>query len=371
MSSLRHAIRLALFLAVPVMGMVCAPAAWSQVYYNFTEADLTIGGTTYDSYALDNTYATITSNTTTSGSGTDMLFTTKTGGIGNLADAIAASTGSGMFTRVFDMQNNTTERGYNASVGYDPSVPSQNNPLGRFNQGTGNVADPIMQPDQITTVTIGGRLYFEFMLDGGESDSKSALSIDELMIFTSSTNIQTAAGSSGSTDNPTPKGVYDLFKAQDSNVKLIYSLDEFDINTGTAGTDRTLLINLIESGNGDPDFAIYVPVDAILTGPNDPARYNDRIYLWVEHGTTGTLLTSSPQWGNNYPVNFDSSSTFEEWAYYKNAATYADVVPEPGVYVTGFLLIGLAGIFEWNRRRKSSASEENSGLSKLAGATLS
>lgn len=350
-----HVRRLTRLLILPIMGMVCAPAAWSQVYYNFTEADLTIGGNTYDSYALDNTYATITSNTTSSGSGVDMLFTTKTGGIGNLPAAIASSTGSGAFTRMFDMQSNGDERGYNSAVGSDPNVASENDPLPRFDQSNGGVQNPIIIPDIITTINIGGTLYFEFMLDGGESDGQSAISIDELMIFTSD------AGNlniNDSNSDPTPKQVYDLFQAEDSNINLVYSLDEFNISTGVAGTNRTLLVNLIEAGNGDPDFAIYVPVDAIITGPNDPARYTRRIYIWVEHGTTGTLLTSSPQWGNNQNINFGSSSTFEEWAFYKEATPYSAVVPEPAVYVTGILLLGLAGLVEWRRRRKAAPRDD-------------
>lgn len=324
-----------------------AGSAQGQVYYNFTNSHLTIGGTTYNSYAVNNTYAAITSNTTTVGA-VEMLFTTNEGGIGNLQAAIDSSTGSGAFTRMYEVSNPgnaTVERGYNSSVGSDPSVPSQNNPLPRYNQGSGNVADPIAIPNNISTVNIGGRLYFEFMLDGGESDNRSALSIDQFMIFTADTNINI----NDSTANPTPKQVYDLFKAQDNNVNLVYSLDEFNMSSGATTTDRVLLLNLVEAGNGDPDFAVYVPVDAIITGPNDPARFTRQIYLWTEMGSTGTLNTV--QWGN---VNFGASGTFEEWAYFKGGQPYSAVVPEPEVYVTGLLLLGLAGFREWKRRAPKS-----------------
>jgi len=348
-------VRGAIFLLI-LQWVIGVSQSWSQVYYNFTEADLTIGGTTYDSYALDNTYASITSNTTSSGTPVEMLFTTKTGGIGNLSDAIASSTGSGAFTRMFDIQANGDERGYNSAVGSDPNVGSENDPLPRFDQSNGGVQNPIVIPDLVTTVNIGGVLYFEFMLDGGESDSRDAISIDELMIFTSDAgNINI----SDSNSDPTPKQVYDLFQGVDANINLVYSLDEFDITTGVAGTNRTLLVNLIEAGNGDPDFAIYVPVDAIITDSNDPARYTRRIYLWVEHGSTGTLTTSSPQWGNNVNVNFGSSSTFEEWAFYKEAPPYSAVVPETEVYLSCLLLMAVAGAAEWHRRKKSAGKHDD------------
>ncbi|MDX6767011.1 MAG: hypothetical protein SFU85_09485 [Candidatus Methylacidiphilales bacterium] len=342
----------------------------AQVYYNFTQADLTIGGTTYDSYALDNTYASITSNTTSSGSPLTMLFTTKEGGIGNLSDAIANSTGSGAFTRMFDISqpgNEPDQRGYNSAIGTNPNNASDNNPQPRFNQGNGGVQDPIVTPDIATVINVGGVLYYEFMLDGGESDGRSAISIDELIFFKSDgVNINTAIGSSGNNDDPTPRGVYDLFKAQDANVELIYSLDEFGLTgNGTTTTDRTLLVNLIEAGNGDPDFAIYVPVSAFITDSNDPGRYTDRIYLWVEMGSTGQLLTSSPQWGSNQTVSFDSSSTFEEWAFYKGGTPYSAVVPEAEVYVMGLILLGLAGFFEWRRRRSRSVAEDASSAPAL------
>jgi len=334
--------------SLPALLLACAiwapsPAA-AQVYYNFTNSDLTIGGTTYDSYALDNTYAAITSNTTNVG-GVEVLFATNEAGIGNLQAAIDSSTGSGAFTRMYEISNPgnaSTQRGYNSSVGSNPSVPSQNNPQPRYDQGGGNVSDPIAVPNNITTVNIGGTLYFEFMIDGGESDNRSALSIDQFMIFTADTNINI----NDSTANPTPKQVYDLFKAQSSAANLIYSLDEFNLTSGTISTNRALLLNLVEAGNGDPDFAFYVPVSSIITGPNDPARFTRQIYIWTEMGATGTLNTV--QWGN---VNFDASGTFEEVAYFKGGQPYSAVVPEPEVYVTGLLLLGLAGFKEWRRRQ--------------------
>jgi hypothetical protein len=262
-------------------------------------------------------------------------------GFGNLNSA--ASTGSGVFTTMFrtsdDNDADAIERGFNSSNGLDPNNSTDNNPNPRYDQNSGNVQNPIAKPLEMTVVNIGGEYYFEFMLDGNESDNY--ISIDQIMVFTTdgSTNLTLPAGVESS--NPTPNNV-DVMSYFNSNVtaNLVYSLDEFN-SSGTATTDNTLLVYFENAGSGKPDFAMYIPVNSVIQGDNAIHADTGRVYFWTEMGGAGTLSS----------LDFGASSTFEEWAYLKSGTSYEVAVPEPGTYATALLLLILAAVSTWKHRR--------------------
>lgn len=322
-------------------GTVVLPAA----VYNFTDTNGVGGSADIDIAQITTTnFTDYTSGSPTGSASTSVYFISSDyTGFGNLYNA--ATTGSGVFTRMFSMSDNndadSSERAFNSSNGLDPTNSGDNNPDSRYDQDSGNVQDPIARPFDMTVVQINGEYYFEFMMDGGENEDY--ISIDQFMVFSTdgSSNVTFPAGVEGT--NPTPDPV-DLMGYFDSNVNahLIYSLDEFD-SSGALTTDNTLLTYLENAGNGKPDFAAYVPISAIMSGPNAIDPETGRLYLWVEMGGAGTVTS----------LDFGASSTFEEWAYLKSGTPYSSAIPEPGTYLTGFLLVVFGAVTYWKRHRST------------------
>jgi hypothetical protein len=309
--------------------------------YNFTDTTLTQGSNTYtsiDSATVTTTNYTNYSGGSPTGSATNsIILANSQSGLGNFSNT-ALSSGSGNFTTLYRTSDSNdadlVERGFNSSVGYDPANSSDNTTNPRYDQISG-VGNPIARPYDVTVVSISGTLYFEFLMDGGESGSDRSISIDQIMIFTASANVTFPSGVETSNPSPNPVNIMSYFN-NSTTANLVYSLDQFD-SSGNITTNNTALVEFFDQGNGKPDFGVYVPVSSII---NTVDAYNGRIYFWTEMGGFGTL-------GG---FNFGASSTFEEWAYIKDGTPYSAIIPEPGVYVSGFLLLGLCGFTWWRRK---------------------
>lgn len=330
---------------LPIIGW--SVGSLSAAVYNFTDTTLTQGSNTYtsiDSATITTTnYTNYTSGSPTGSATNSIILANAQSGLGNFSNT-ALTSGSGNFTTLYRTSDSNdadaVERGFNSSVGYDPANSGDNTTNARYDQISG-VGNPIARPMDITVVNISGTLYFEFLLDGGESGSDRSISLDQIMIFTAPANATFPAGVEST--NPTPDAV-DLMSYFNSGTtaNLIYSLDEFD-SSGNITTNNTALIEFFDQGNGKPDFGVYVPVQAVID-TIDP--YDGRLYFWTEQGGFGSL-------GG---FNFGASSTFEEWAYIKDGTPYSAYIPEPQVYVAGFLLLGLSCFTWWRRKGRDDSS---------------
>lgn len=340
--SKRALFRASIFLAFYAGNLFVANGA----VYNFTDTTLTQGSNTYtsiDSATITTTnYTNYSSGSPTGSATSSVILANSQSGLGNFSNTTLTS-GSGNFTTLYRTSDSNdagdVERGFNSATGYDPANSSDNTTNARYDQISG-VGEPIARPDNVTIVFIGGVMYFEFLMDGGESGSDRSISIDQIMIFTAEANVTFPSGVESS--NPTPDAV-DIMAYFNSSTtaNLIYSLDEFD-SSGNITTNNTALVEFFDQGNGKPDFSVLVPVASVL---NTVDSYDGRIYFWTEMGGFGSL-------GG---FNFGASSTFEEWAYLKEGTPHSAIIPEPRVYVSGFLLLGLCGFSWWRRKgRKDS-----------------
>jgi hypothetical protein len=160
---------------------------------------------------------------------------------------------------------------------------------------------------EVPIVVINGVEYREFYLNLNQvsTDSKNQLSLDELRIYLSPTEVMTDSSSTSQTFSGLTT-IYDmdagLRSKQDNWIKLNYAL-----NTGT------------DAGN----MVAYIP-NSLFTGPS-----TQFVYLYSRFGvTSGT-----------------GDAQFEEWWVMKRPLTAKASVPEPGI-----LLLLAAGAIPAIRR---------------------
>ncbi|HYE61999.1 MAG TPA: hypothetical protein VD997_08370 [Phycisphaerales bacterium] len=193
--------------------------------------------------------------------------------------------GTGVIRSFLRMQDNDgNEQGYNTS---GRPLPFDENNSPQFTRN--------LQISELATRTVNGTAYYEFLLDTNEPNSAGnpEISLDQLKIFTSATGSQTTT---------------DI----NSLGTLRYDLD--------AGENSVVRINDMNSGSGQADVRILIPV-AALAG----AAPSDFLYLFARFGDTDT-----------------AEGGFEEFA----ALT---VIPLPST--AGLGMLGLAGLALRRRRR--------------------
>jgi hypothetical protein len=153
----------------------------------------------------------------------------------------------------------------------------------------------------VPEVTLGGIVYYEFLLDINQNTNDPLLSLDELQIYTRATAIADAD---------------DLLSLTSSST-LRYDLDTALVN------NRILLNYNLNSGSGSGDLFAYIPKS--LFGAE-----TDFLYLYS-------------LFGEDNAGNYNENDGFEEWAVRTQTNTF---VPDGGATVTllGSALLGLSAL---------------------------
>jgi uncharacterized repeat protein (TIGR01451 family) len=149
------------------------------------------------------------------------------------------STGTGTLNSFVRIQNSPSESGYNTT--------------GVQEFDTSN-SEAVLVSD-LPTITIGGVVYRELLVDISESGSTSILSLQELRLFL------------GATSNLTG------FPTFGGNATEIFNLD-----VGPDGDSRVDLDAALAPGSGDGDLAMLIP-DSLFVGPNQ------FVYVYSRFGT--------------------------------------------------------------------------------------
>jgi uncharacterized repeat protein (TIGR01451 family) len=177
------------------------------------------------------------------------------------------------------IENNPTEQGYNTS-----SRPLQ------FDENNSPNFTRSFQLSAVAKVALNGTPYYEFVLDinQGNAGGDALLSLDQLRLYVSPTNIDTASNNFANGYNPATGTLGGLSPS-------------YDMNPGLTTTNFVELNGALKSGSGTPDMTLFVPVSALGTNPNS------WIYLYSHFG--GHTFTSDQ--GNTGGA---ANGGFEEWA---------------------------------------------------------
>ncbi|HEV8606392.1 MAG TPA: hypothetical protein VGQ99_13550 [Tepidisphaeraceae bacterium] len=211
-------------------------------------------------------------------------------------------TGTGVLQPFVRIQAKPTESGYNTdgAIEFDTK-----------DHAGQNWTHSITLAD-VPIVTIDGVQYREFILDINESTAQSNrfLSMNELEIYTSNTNVLTSFNTATHTFG-SPVGnitglVYDMDASGDKLVRMDYSL---------------------ANGSGSGDMFVYVK-SSLFTGTNP------YVYLYSKFGNPD-----------------GSDAGFEEWA---TRTVPTPAVPLPASVWGGLTLLGLLGAAKIRSRRQSA-----------------
>ncbi len=184
-------------------------------------------------------------------------------------------TGTGVYNPFLTIQNKGWEQGYNSSTGaFDTTREPQWNHEIQFSD--------------LQATTINGVQYFGFSVDINEPNgAKSEISLDALRVYTSST-LQTSTST-------------------DSNGFFNGSLGTLRYDLGA----NSIIYNDTDSGSGEGDINIYIPVSSFL---NAGVQGDDYIYMYQRWGNTDSTeggfeetalirgLTPIPEMSTFFPI---------------------------------------------------------------------
>jgi len=225
------------------------------------------------------------------------------GGSGSLNTAFFTtteiqSTGSGVIDPFVRIQGHGSIEGYNATA--RPLMP---------NVKTSPTFTHDLRLSDITQVVnptgANPGVYYEFLLDINQSHAKSLLSLDKLVLYTSSTALPSADQLSDLTGGAT---------------------ERFNLGFG----NEILLNYALNSGSGSGDLFAYIPVES-FTG----ASSGDYLYLYSMFGGKG----------GDYAEN----GGFEEWA--ARAPNTVNILD--GGATAALLILSVASLSFVTRRRQA------------------
>ena len=183
-----------------------------------------------------------------------------------------SSAGTGNFNSFLRIQKNGTERGYNTDGTLE------------FDTKTGTWTHALLL-SAVPTVDIGGTLYREFQLDIDQTGADPLLSLDELQLFTASSNTLT-----GYSAGPPP--------SIGGGTTLVYNLDADEVGNYV---DNTVTLNYSLAGSGRADYIVLIPDSLFGSG-----LY---VYLYAQFG-----------------VNYASNDGFEEWGASTTGAVFQPAI---------------------------------------------
>ena len=229
------------------------------------------------------------------------------------------STGTGVIDSFLRVQSNTTEQGYNTSTGtpYDDKA-------GNFTRA--------LQLGEVPTVTLGGVVYRQFLLDINQTGPNPLINLNQIEILQASSDLP--CPSPATTCGTTVSGTYPTLTAPAGTTVA------FQMSAPTSGTQSTILLDFsLNSGSGSGDMFLYVRNSAFA---NQSPTSN--VILFTQFG--------NPPGGNA------TNDGFEEWAVLKAAGStcVGDCTvnaPEPSSFVLfGVVMIGAVQLL----RKRASVS---------------
>jgi len=214
--------------------------------------------------------------------------------------------GSGVYTRLFAIQNTGVEQGYN----YDGAGTLP------FDGKTGSF-NPQLDLGLVPVVTIAGIKYLNFTIDLNQSASTITLTDFRFYVESDPSNTNTALPKVTSTAN-----LDSTLAASGTGVK-VYSFGS-----------NTLLMNNVPSGSGASDYTINIPMSWVMGSGT-----GDNVYVFIAY--TG------------------ADSGFEELAIDKGITSNFgnSQTPEPGTVWGGLSIAAVLGGGGYFKRRKKQDPE--------------
>jgi hypothetical protein len=255
------------------------------------------------------------------------------GGTAIFSEIASHPTGTGVFDPFLTINshgNDPIESGYNTD-GHSALYLNQQRP--EWNT--------LLRVGDLAQITIDNVNYFAFELDSNEPNgferdgtAKSLISIDNIRIYTSSTDNTGAVQSDESKlENPSPLGTLRFALNDPLKVGGAYNVDNWvKLESATDGIADQQGHN---GGSGFSDMIVYIPVTAFAgASPND--------FLWF-YNLNGVHFDSDAH-GNA------AQAGFEEWR------AVVGVIPEPNT--VALLSLGLVTLgFAAARRRKVAIAD--------------
>lgn len=191
---------------------------------------------------------------------------------------------------------------------------------GVLNTASSDIHNHEITVGQLTTVNIGGTLYYQFFLDVNENNNAEDryVSLDDLVVLTSSTANTGTCGAAATA-------------CTDANFLPTGGTVVWNMQPG----DGVLLDFNLEPGSGYADMTFNVPVSAF-----GGASSSTFVYLYSKFGVLGEVTVGG------VTRDFGTSDGFEEWAFMLGEST---TVPDGGSTL-GLLGIALLGLGYARRR---------------------